>query len=116
MSLKCFIRKTLTETKEDKKRKNKNDKKRIKTIRNYFLLLCFVLYYNSLYYVVDEMKDCNITSFLTIKKNKNKLTVRIENIKSCMTYTFFENKNLSFSECLYWQNQKIKDAIKKHIF
>ena len=60
------------------------------------------------------MKEFNITTFLTIKNKKNKLTVRIENKKSCMTYTFFENKNLSINDFLLWQKSKIKEAIIKH--
>jgi len=66
--------------------------------------------------MVVKMKDCNITSFLTIKKNKIKLTVRIENIKSCKTHTYTNSDILSFNDCLAWQNQKIKEAINSHSF
>ena len=60
------------------------------------------------------MKELNVTTFMTIKNKKNKLTIRNENKKSCMTYTFYENKNLSINDFLIWQQSKIKEAIIKH--
>ena len=62
------------------------------------------------------MKVCNITSFLTIKKTKIKLTVRVENNVSCKAYIYETSNTLNASELLNWQQLKIKKSIFLHPF
>lgn len=62
------------------------------------------------------MKECNITSFLTIKKTKIKLTVRIENNVSCKAYIYETSNTITSSELLNWQQLKIKKSIYRHPF
>ena len=62
------------------------------------------------------MKECNITSFLTIKKTKIKLTVRLENNVSCKAYIYETSNTLNASELLNWQQLKIKKSIYLHPF
>ena len=60
------------------------------------------------------MRECNITSFLTVNKTKIKLTVRIENNVSCKAYIYETSNTLNASELLNWQQLKIKKSIFLH--
>jgi hypothetical protein len=62
------------------------------------------------------MKECNITSFLTIKKNKIKLTVRLENNVSCKSYIYETTNTINTAELLNWQQLKIKKSLLNHPF
>ena len=62
------------------------------------------------------MKECNITSFLTIKKTKIKLTVRIENSVSCKSYVYETKNTINTIELLNWQQLKIKQSLLNHQF
>jgi hypothetical protein len=62
------------------------------------------------------MRECNITSFLTIKKNKIKLTVRLENNVSCKSYIYETTNTINTAELLNWQQLKIKKSLLNHPF
>ena len=62
------------------------------------------------------MKECNITSFLTIKKTKIKLTVRVENNVSCKSYIYETTNTINTEELLNWQQLKIKQSLLNHPF
>ena len=62
------------------------------------------------------MRECNITSFLTIKKNKIKLTVRLENNVSCKSYIYETTNTINTVELLNWQQLKIKKSLLNHPF
>jgi len=62
------------------------------------------------------MRECNITSFLTIKKTKIKLTVRIENNVSCKAYIYETSNTINTVELLNWQELKIKQSLLNHPF
>jgi hypothetical protein len=62
------------------------------------------------------MRECNITSFLTIKKTKIKLTVRIENNVSCKAYIYETSNTINTVELLNWQELQIKKSLLRHPF
>lgn len=62
------------------------------------------------------MRECNITSFITIKKVKIKLTVRIENNVSCKAYIYETSNTINTIELLNWQQLKIKQSLLNHPF
>jgi len=62
------------------------------------------------------MRECNITSFLTIKKTKIKLTVRIENNVSCKAYIYETSNTINTVELLNWQELQIKKSLMTHPF
>ena len=62
------------------------------------------------------MRECNITSFITVKKTKIKLTVRIENSVSCKSYVYETKNTINTIELLNWQQLKIKQSLLNHQF
>jgi len=62
------------------------------------------------------MRECNITSFITVKKTKIKLTVRIDNSVSCKAYIYETSNTINTIELLNWQQLKIKQSLLNHRF